>query len=414
MPTQIDVAGRAPAAARPESATVRPPTVRLLLVSAGNYPPDFGGGQLRVHKTLIRMRERHPLSVEVLALTGASTRPGWSETDGIAVYRLPQTSGTFSLALAIGRQMRDARRRGVDIVYALAISRTVYLAALWARLLRLPLMVEIVNRSLHEKLSRRLVARLLTRSADLVVAISEPVAREIRAFGVADRKIWVRPNPVDLGLHRLPSVEEQARERHRLGYARDIVLHLVAGSISPRKNQLFAIDAFERLDERHRLLIIGPVLPQNRAYADRLRARVAASSARERIRLVDRFDDALHRVMYAVDCLWLASIEEGLGNVMLEALCCGVPCIVNRDLGMQAHVTSGENGWQAALDPADWCRAVRMVMPLIESPLQRASISEAARRRYDSARFDAAFHNRLLALAGHPEAAEAGEQPAFR
>lgn len=409
MTTQTTLADRRPVPAEPAAPTVPPPAPRLLLVSAGNYPPDFGGGQLRVHKTLLRMRDRHPLTVEVLALTGASTLPGRSEIDGIAVHRLPATSSTLSLALAIGRQIRDARRRGVDIVYTLAISRSVYLAALWARLLGLPLMVEIVNRSLLEKLSRRLVARLLTRSADLVVAISEPVAHEIRSFGIADAKLWVRPNPVDLELHRLPSPAERASERHRLGYPEDAIVHLVAGSISPRKNQLFAADVIERLDEHHQLLIIGPVLPQNRAYADRLTARVAASPARHRIRFIDRFDDALHRVMRAVDCLWLASKEEGLGNVMLEALCCGVPCIINRDLGMQAHVTSGENGWQAALDPTDWVQAVRMVMPLIEAPAERAAISEAARRRYDSARFDDEFHNRLLALAGHPRPVVAGD-----
>jgi glycosyltransferase involved in cell wall biosynthesis len=263
----------------------------------------------------------------------------------------------------------------------------------------MPLIVEIMNRNLLEKRSRRLMAQLLTRSARLVVAISEPVAREIRSLGVAEDRLWVRPNPVDLGRHDLAPAEERRRERQELGCADDVSLHVVAGSISPRKNQLLAVDAFERLPEDHRLLIVGPVLPQNASYAKTLEERVARSPARARIKLQLSFRDDLQRVMRAADCLWLPSQEEGLGNVMLEALCCGVPCIINRDLGMDEHVTNGVNGWQPAAEAGDWADAVEKVRPLIRDPDRRRTISAAARARYDAARIDQAFYERVLLTA---------------
>lgn len=372
---------------------------RLLIVSAGVYPPDFGGGQLRVHKTLLRLRERYPLTARVLALTGASSQPGWSATDEIPVRRLPARMGSLGMALALGRHLRQERRRGVDVVYTMAIGRVVYMTALWARLLGMPLIVEIMNRNLLEKRSRRLMAQLLTRSARLVVAISEPVAREIRSLGVVEDRLWVRPNPVDLERHDLASTEERRDERRELGYADDVCLHVVAGSISPRKNQLLAVDALERLPDDHRLVIVGPVLPQNASYARKLEERVARSPSCARIKLQLSFRDDLHRVMRAADCLWLPSQEEGLGNVMLEALCCGVPCIINRDLGMDEHVTNGINGWQSVAEPGAWAGAVERVLPLIRDLDRRRAISAAARARYDAARFDRAFYERVLLMA---------------
>jgi glycosyltransferase involved in cell wall biosynthesis len=375
------------------------PSPRLLIVSAGVYPPDFGGGQLRVHKTLLRLRERYPLTARVLALTGASSQPEWSTTDGIPIRRLPARMGSLGMALAIGRHLRQERRLGVDAVYTMAIGRVVYLTAFWARLLGMPLIVEIMNRNLLEKRSRRLMAQLLTRSARLVIAISEPVAREIRSLGVPEDRLWVRPNPVDLGRHDLASAEERRHERRELGCADDVCLHVVAGSISPRKNQLLAVDAFERLPEDHRLVIVGPILPQNGSYAQKLEERVARSPARARIKLQLSFRDDLHRLLRAADCLWLPSHEEGLGNVMLEALCCGVPCIINRDLGMDEHVTNGANGWQSVAEAGAWAGAVEKVLPLIRDRDRRRTISAAARARYDAARFDQAFYERVLHMA---------------
>jgi glycosyltransferase involved in cell wall biosynthesis len=383
---------------------VRPPAsdpqpVRIQLVASGTYPPDFGGGQLRVHRTLLRMRNRFPMHVDILAFAGELTRAGSSQVDGIPVVRLPESLRTLPLVWAIGRQMLRARRQGIEVVYIISTGRLAYVAGLMARWCRLPLIVEIVSCNLHDTKARQLAAGMHTRGANLAVAISQPVARELRAFGVEERRVWVRPNPVDIERYRLPSSEERRQERGARGYATEEVVHLVAGALAPRKNQIFAIEAIERLDRAHHLLLVGPVWAEEPDYADRLRERIATSPARHRIRLDDSFTDELHRVMYAADCLWMPSLEEGLGNVMLEALCCGVPCVINRALGMDEHVQDGVNGRQAPLDPATWAEAVESVMALVRASDRRRAISVEAQQRYDAARFDAEFYERILAVA---------------
>ena len=375
------------------------PLPRLQIVASGLYPPDFGGADLRVHKTLLRLRSIHHLPVDVLAFAGALTRPGGDLVDGIPVRRLPMKLDGLPLARAVYRQLRETKRAGATVVHIISSGRTAYIAALSAKILGFKLIVEIVNCTLHDTVSRRSIARLFLRSADLVVAISEPVARDVRALGVGEDRLWVRPNPVDISRHRLPELPERQQQRARLGIDADTVLHLVAGSIAQRKNQLFAIDVIEALAPHHSLLLIGPVLPQNAPYAQRLRERIAASPACDRIKLVDRFTDEMHRVMYAADCLWMPSLEEGLGNVMLEALCCGVPCVINETLGLDEHIQDGVNGRQAPLDPGAWAAAVTSLLPTIRDPDHRRAISEAACQRYDAAAFDQEFYRRLTALA---------------
>lgn len=74
------------------------PELRIAFISPGTYPPDFGGAQLRLHRTFLRLRRNHALRVEVLALAGESTVAGWSEVDGIPVRRLPTNPGVVSSA----------------------------------------------------------------------------------------------------------------------------------------------------------------------------------------------------------------------------------------------------------------------------------------------------------------------------
>ncbi len=372
---------------------------RILLLSPGVYPPDFGGGQLRVHKTLVRLRRHLPLDVRVLALTGASQQPPESLVDGVPVTRFPAGMSAPALALAVGRRMLRARRDGVQLVYTLSVSRMVYVGAAWARLLGLPLVVEFMNRNLDANPMRLRLARLLVRNARQIIAISQPMGEDLLALGAPSDRLWVRPNPVDLGLCRFPTAQERRDLRAEFGSSGDGPLHLVAGTLSPRKNQIFAVTAFERLPLDHRLLIVGPVLPQNEAFAQSLRERIAGSPARDRIRLLDRFVADMPRYMQAADCLWLPSLEEGLGNVMLEALCCGVPCLVQAGLGLGEHVQDGANGRHAPLDPAAWAASALELVPLMSDLPRRAAIGAEARGRYDALAFDRAFYDRMAALA---------------
>ena len=393
-PIETAAAGRLAGAAAPPVERA----LRILFVSPGAYPPDFAGAQLRLHRTFLRLRQQHPLSVRVLAQAGESTQAGWSELDGIPIRRLPPEAGFLASFGAAGAHLLSERKIGFDLVYCVTTGRLVYSIGAWARLLRLPLVVEFVNNNIEDSRGRRLMAQQLARGASLAIAISRPIFTQFRRLGVAEERIWVRPNPVDINRFRVPSAAERAAARHSLGIGADAVLHLLIGGLTRRKNHEVGIAAIEQLPARHRLIMAGPVLPDERPYAEALAARVAASPARERLTLIAGFVPDVERLMYAADCLWMPSLEEGLGNVMLEALCCGVPCIINGQLGLNDHIREGDDGRAVAPSAPAWAAAAISLDGLIANVAARQQMAERAQVAYAYPAIDAELWRRLAAV----------------
>ena len=384
--------------------------LRIAFIAPGAYPPDFGGAELRLHRTFRRLRQKHPVDVRVLALAGESTTPGWSTLDDIAVRRLPAEPGFASTFCSAGAHLIAERRRGVDLVYTVSTSRLVYFAGVWARAIRRPLVVEFANNNIADSPQRMAMARILARSAALAIAISQPVAEQFRRLGVPEERIWVRPNPVDTARFHLPTPAQRSAARQRFGAADGTILHVLVGVLSDRKNHIVGIEAIERLPEPHRLVIAGPVFRKEPDYAAHLARRIQSSGASGRIAFIPEFIADVEELMYAADCLWMPSKEEGLGNVMLEALCCGVPCIISNRLGLDEHIRHMQSGFEAEPNGGAWSSAVDLVNGLIADAEKRRVLSERSCAAYDAAAIDAEHFRRLSSVCSPQKAGESRDQ----
>jgi glycosyltransferase involved in cell wall biosynthesis len=115
-------------------------------------------------------------------------------------------------------------------------------------------------------------------------------------------------------------------------------IFLFAGSLIERKNVVRLRDAFEALG-RGTLVVLGdgPLRP--------------ALAGRPRIRLAGRVaHDAVPRWMAAADVVCLPSLEEPLGQVLLEALAAGRSVVATRNGGPAEFVTEQAG---ALVDPLD-------------------------------------------------------------
>ncbi|WP_053990393.1 glycosyltransferase family 4 protein [Mangrovimonas sp. TPBH4] len=82
--------------------------------------------------------------------------------------------------------------------------------------------------------------------------------------------------------------------------------------------------------------------------------------------------DSLFKTMKAYDVMLLPSLEEGIANVVLEAMALGVPVISTDCGGMAEVVRPGETGWLVPVrDPEAMAKAVLEVMHTSEEDLQR-------------------------------------------
>jgi glycosyltransferase involved in cell wall biosynthesis len=374
------------------------PALRIAFITAGAYPPDFGGAELRLHRTFLRLRRTYPVDVRVLALAGESTAPGWSELDGIPVHRVAASPSWPSSFYRAGAHLLSETRRGIDFVYTVSTGRLAYCAGLWTRAIGRPLVAEFAMTNIEESPQRRMMAGVLARSSVFAIAISQPVAAQFRRLGVGDERMWVRPNPVDTSRFHWPDAERRAAGRRRFGAAEGTVLHALVGVLSDRKNHIVGIEAIERLPSPHRLIIAGPVFRKEPDYARQIADRVQSSPASDRITFIPEFVPDVEELMYAIDCLWMPSKEEALGNVMLEALCCGAPCIISNRLGLDEHIRDMQNGFKAEPTADGWSAAALSLSGLIADANARRALSERSCATYDASAIDAEHFRRLSSV----------------
>jgi glycosyltransferase involved in cell wall biosynthesis len=188
---------------------------------------------------------------------------------------------------------------------------------------------------------RRLFA-LTTRAgyaaADLIVTTSQGVAEDLVAgFGVDRASIRVVPNPVDLD-----AVAAAAREPIVAARAADWQPPVIvaAGRLADVKNYPLLIEALALLRRRvpARLFILGQG-DEERA----IRALVTARGLDGAVVLCG-FERNPWKFIARADVFALTSRYEGFGNVLVEAMACGVPVVATRSSGTSDIVRDGVDG----------------------------------------------------------------------
>lgn len=167
--------------------------------------------------------------------------------------------------------------------------------------------------------------RWCLQQVDRIVAIS-PVLRELSLkAGIDARRIVLVANGVNLRkFHFPPSAQRQAL-REKLGFAPGRKVILSIGAVESRKGYAHLLRAFEAIrsaDADAMLVIAGPGNTAANAYYAELQDFIAAQGLRDVVFLGERKD--VPDLMMAADLFAFCSSREGLPNVMLEAMCCGL------------------------------------------------------------------------------------------
>ncbi len=374
-----------------------------VLVVVGTYPPAHGGASLRAHRTYRRLREMLPVEVTALTLSGRGEPRGCALYDGIPVFRTYEKP-RFRTAqfLDVGRFILRRGMKPFDVIHGMGMSQVVLAACAWGLLLRIPLVRELTLDEAISK-SRRLDPTLrrwgFTR-ASLLIALSDAIEGRFLDLGIPPSRIWKRPNPVDVGEFRAPSGTERREARRRYHLAETDHAHLVLGRFLPRKNQLFAVEVLSHLGSDHKLVLVGPILPEDDAYFADVRRSIEIHGLQARVIAVPEKLSDVVAAYHAADTCWVPSLLEGLPNVMLEALCCGVPVIINAALQMGAHIKDGVNGINVLLDPEAFAAAARRAIEYSKRVDKRAELASAAHEMYSAQKIDAEFAKRLAGLLG--------------
>jgi glycosyltransferase involved in cell wall biosynthesis len=233
----------------------------------------------------------------------------------------------------------------------------------------------------------KLTARLALRSAAAVITISQSACDDLLSFFNPPRhKVWVTPLAVD---ERFKPLEGEAvtavRQKH--GLPAQYILYV--GINKPHKNLVHLLEVFNELETEAKLVLAGkedPRYPQAREAAERLGLDEGV------LFLGEVPEDDLPPLYNGATLFVFASLYEGFGLPVLEAMACGTPVVCSNTSSLPEIV--GDTA--IMLDPLDreaWLAAMKEVLEnatlrkeMREKGLQRAKMfswEETARKTWE-------------------------------
>lgn len=310
----------------------------------------------------------------------------WDEERRIEkrVGHLPAVLGRLRSGWTVGgavwRRLRLLRGERIDLVHmnnSPCHGYSDWLPA--ARLRRIPCVAHA--RGEYMAPGTRL-GRWLTGRYDRVIAISEHIARNMRAAGIPAGRIRQVYDGIDLSCWSEAGRVAPETTRASLGISPSVMLVAMVGHLRRWKGQDVVLAALRLMepDQRARLhvLFAGDAPQSDAEYQDALRRSVREGGLEQCVTFLGPRDD-VPDLMYAADVILHAStIPEPLGLVVLEAMALG-KAVVASVLGGPAETVTPASG--ILFDPARPGDLVAHLLALADSPDRRSTLGAGAKVR---------------------------------
>jgi glycosyltransferase involved in cell wall biosynthesis len=165
-----------------------------------------------------------------------------------------------------------------------------------------------------------------------------------RQFRIPRQKLWFSPNGVDCKRFQPATPDQRTQARRRWQIPSGALVAITVANVVPRKGIDLLVAAWRRVLDRHptaHLIIAGtlgsrPTAPRMAAeldrYAHEMRSLIQSLPRPESVRLLGHVDD-VESLHHAADVFVFGSRQEGLPNVLLEAMASGLPCLTCRYAG---------------------------------------------------------------------------------
>jgi glycosyltransferase involved in cell wall biosynthesis len=213
----------------------------------------------------------------------------------------------------------------------------------------------------------RFFYRRSSRYVKTILCVSQAVVEDLRLSGIADEKLRLAENPVDVQ-HFAPDASARVKTRVHLGLNEGEVCVLVMSRLDRHKGIDRVIAAMRHLPESYTLVVAGtgPAEPE-------LHELGAAHG--KRIRFLG-FTDNPHDLLRAADVFCFASTAasgEGVPTMaVLEAMASGLPVVTTDDSGLGAWLPEGAGLIARAGDQS-------LADKLLEAYAKRESLGSSAR-----------------------------------
>lgn len=191
-----------------------------------------------------------------------------------------------------------------------------------------------VTRSRTKKLIfDTLFSRAILHGASALIAKTPLDQKPYLDAGIPPEKVALIPNGIDQ-----PAELSHVREgefRHEYGIGKGEVLFLFVGRINPVKGVDLLVRAFSTLDKHARLVIVGP----DEGYRQDIERFIQHRGLGRYVTFTGPLYGARKWAAYRdADVYVLPSMHENFGNVVLEAMICGLPVVLTDRCGIAPQV----------------------------------------------------------------------------
>jgi glycosyltransferase involved in cell wall biosynthesis len=223
------------------------------------------------------------------------------------------------------------------------------------------------------------LAKLFYPYADRIIAVSQELKTWLEAqFKIDPDKISVIYNPIDINeINKL----RQEPTRELSWFIEDIPVIITAGRLTYQKGQKYLLNAFAFCNGKTRLRLVilgeGPEESRLKRLAHALRIEQCVSFL--------GFQTNPFKFFARSTIFVLSSVFEGFGNVIVEAMACGVPVIsTDCPVGPREIIKNGHNG--ILVPPKNADLLAEAMCRLLSSKDERERLSQNALenlRQYD-------------------------------
>jgi len=287
-----------------------------------------------------------------------------AQESGVPVRAIP--GNNLGAGLALPRLARE-----FDLIHC-HTGRGHSLAALTAPRHRKPL---LVTRRVDFLPGRGWFNRYKFRRAAQVVCISQFIADQLAAWGVARERMAVIRSAVPPPAPDLLTPEHRAAVRARLGVGPDVKLVGNIAALVGHKDHATLLRAVKVLTERRRdvrFVILGDGELRGRLLAQRRELGL------EEAVVMPGFVPQAEQLLPAFDVFVMSSCMEGLGSIVLDAFAAGVPVAATAGGGLPELVRDGETGLLAPVGDAPALAAA--IERLLDKPALAKQVGIRARQ----------------------------------
>ena len=228
-----------------------------------------------------------------------------------------------------------------DLVYCSNFYFPVPILVLLAHALGCRTVVRIAGQEVTATGKRGALRDAASRRADAIVVLNSAVREYLTGIGVDPQTIYQIPNAVNTSKY-VPATDAD----ERTGTIRHL---LCVAAVCERKGIHHVIEAMAQIRDRTggrfdlHLTVVGPFneAESSSVYTERLTALIESHGLEEAVEFTGRVDEVFPYYQEA-DAFLIPSYEEGMPNVLLEAMACRLPCIATAIPGIVDVVTNEE------------------------------------------------------------------------